>query len=163
MKSLLVVWHSLTGGTRQMAEAAAAGARTEPEIMLDVRHAADADASHLLAADGFLFAAPETLATLSGIMKDFFDRSYYAALDRIGGRPYAAMVCAGSDGSGAARQIERIAAGWRIKPVAPPLIVRTLAQTPEAIAATKRIAETDLARCHELGAALAAGVVAGIF
>jgi hypothetical protein len=31
-------------------------------------------------------------------MKDFFDRSYYAVLDRINGRPYATMICAGSDG-----------------------------------------------------------------
>lgn len=31
-------------------------------------------------------------------MKDFFDRCYYAALDRVNGRPYALLVCAGSAG-----------------------------------------------------------------
>ena len=46
-------------------------------------------------------------------MKDFFDRTYYAVLDGINGRPYAALICAGSDGQNAARQIERIATGWR--------------------------------------------------
>lgn len=163
MKSLLVVWHSQTGGTQQMAEAAASGAGAEPDISVILRHAAKVGATDVLAADGLLFATPENLAAMAGIMKDFFDRCYYAALDRIGGRPCATMICAGSDGSAAARQIERIATGWRLKAIAPPLIVCTLAQTPEAIAAPKRIPESELARCRELGAALAAGLAAGIF
>jgi multimeric flavodoxin WrbA len=95
--------------------------------------APDAGAGDLLSADGFIFATPENLATMAGLMKDFFDRTYYAALDRLNGRPYACLICAGSDGSGAARQVERIATGWRLKQVAPTLIVCTHAQTPEAI------------------------------
>ncbi len=81
----------------------------------------------------------------------------------MNGRPYAVMICAGSDGSNAARQIERIATGWRLRRVAEPLIICTHAQTPEAIAAPKVIAEADLARCRELGAALAAGLAIGMF
>ena len=96
-------------------------------------------------------------------MKDFFDRCYYPVLGRIEGRPYATLICAGSDGSNAARQIERIATGWRLKPAAPPLIVCTHAQTPEAILAPKRIPPEELQRTEELGAALAAGVAMGVF
>ena len=62
MKTLLVVWHSLTGGSRQMAEAAADGVRREAGVQLRMRHARDAGADDLLAADGYLFAAPENLA-----------------------------------------------------------------------------------------------------
>ena len=152
MKTLLIVYHSLTGGTRQMAEAAARGARSEPDI--DVR---------LLAADGYIFATPENLAALAGKMKDFFDRSYYAVLDRINGRPYATLICAGSDGENAARQIARIATGWRLRAIADPLIVCTHAQTPEAILAPKQISAADLERCTQLGTAFAAGLAAGIF
>ena len=89
--------------------------------------------------------------------------SYYPGLGRLNGGPYAAMICAGSDGQGAARQIARIATGWRLREVAAPLIICTRAQTPEAILAPKTIAPADLARCHELGAALAAGQKLGIF
>ncbi|HVY14447.1 MAG TPA: NAD(P)H-dependent oxidoreductase [Rhodopila sp.] len=160
---LLIVWHSLTGGTRQMAEAAAEGARGEPAVELCLRAARDAGPEDVLNADGYLFATPENLAALAGIMKDFFDRTYYAALDRVNGRPYASLICAGSDGENAARQIARIATGWRLRPVAEPLIVRTQAQTPEAILAPKLIGAGDLARCREVGAALAAGMAAGIF
>src|SRR5580704_7974515 len=98
MKTLLIVYHSLTGGTRQMAEAAASAASLETEIGICLLSATDAEPADVLAADGYIFAAPENLAAMAGRMKDFFDRTYYAAFDRINGRPYASLICAGSDG-----------------------------------------------------------------
>ena len=162
-KTLLIVYHSLTGGTRQMAEAARAGAVAEAGCAVRLLHAAQAGPGDVLAADGYVFATPENLAAMSGQLKDFFDRSYYGVLDQVNGRPYASLVCAGSDGSNAARQIARIATGWRLKPVAKPLIVCTHAQTPEAILAPKQIGDEDLERCRALGEALAAGLVLGVF
>jgi multimeric flavodoxin WrbA len=131
------------------------------EVCLKATTVAGPDA--LLEASGYLFACPENLGAMSGLMKDFFDRSYYAVLDRIQGRPYATLICAGSDGGNAARQIERIATGWRLKAVAEALIVCTHAQTPEEILKPKTIAAADLARCEELGATLAAGLGLGIY
>ncbi|MEQ6434118.1 NAD(P)H-dependent oxidoreductase [Comamonas sp. w2-DMI] len=162
-KTLLIVYHSLTGGTLQMAQAAAAGARGEEGVQVRLLEARQAGPEDLLAAEGYVFATPENLAAVSGLMKDFFDRSYYGALDRINGRPYAVLVCAGSDGSNAARQITRIATGWRLQPVAEPLIVCTHAQTPEAILAPKHIGPAELERCRELGQAFAAGLALGVF
>ncbi|NNM60753.1 MAG: flavodoxin family protein [Steroidobacteraceae bacterium] len=164
VRSILIVYHSQTGGTRQMVEAARQGAaEAEPALEVRLRHADSAGSGDLLAADGYLFATPENLAAISGVVKHFFDRTYYAVLERIVGRPYAAMVCAGSDGSNAARQIERIATGWRLEPIAPPLIVCTRAQTPEQILGAKQIGEADRQRCRELGATLASGIALGIF
>lgn len=163
MKTLLIVYHSLTGGTQQMASAAARGAGSEPDVSVRMLHAADAGAEDVLSADGYIFATPENLAAISGQLKDFFDRCYYPALERLNGRPYATLICAGSDGQNAARQIERIATGWRLKAVAPPLIVCTQAQTPAAILAPKIIDATELLRCEELGTVLAAGLALGVF
>jgi len=146
-----------------MAQAAANGAASEPEIEVNLIHAAEAGPDQLLESDGYIFATPENLAMMSGMMKDFFDRTYYPVLDRIVGRPYATLICAGSDGENAARQIQRIAAGWRLKAIAEPIIVCTHAQTPEAILAPKEIGEYDLTRCEEIGATLAAGLVLGIY
>lgn len=146
-----------------MARAAAAGAGTEMAVAVRLLHAASAGPNDVLAADGLIFATPENLAAMCGMLKDFFDRSYYAALDRINGRPYASLVCAGSDGSNAARQIERIATGWRLRPIAEPLIVCTHAQTPQDIAREKQIDAPALARCTELGAAFAAGLALGVY
>jgi multimeric flavodoxin WrbA len=163
VKTLLIVYHSMTGGTSQMAHAAARGAATIGEVRVELKRAPDARSEDVIAADGYIFATPENLAAVSGLMKDFFDRTYYAALDRIGGRSYALLVCAGTDGSNAVRQIERIVTGWRLRKAGEPVIVCTHAQTPEAILAQKVIAPEDLRRCEEVGMALAAGLAAGIY
>jgi len=163
MKELLIVFHSMTDGTRQMAEAAARGAAAEPEVQVRLLRAPAAGAQDVLRADGYVFATPENLAAMSGVMKDFFDRTYYAVLDRVAGRAYATLICAGSDGQNAARQIARICTGWRLRAIADPLIVCTHAQTPETILASKAIGEHDLRRCEESGAAIAAGLALGIF
>ena len=147
----------------EVGAAPGAGAAAEQGVAVRLLCAAEAGPADVLAADGYLFATPENLAAISGQLKDFFDRTYYAALDQVNGRPYASLICAGSDGSNAARQIARIATGWRLKAVAEPLIVCTHAQTPEAILAPKQIGHEELERCRALGEALAAGLALGIF
>lgn len=144
-----------------MAEAAFRAAQAETETVL--QRASETLPEQLLAADGFIFAAPENLAALSGEMKEFFDRCYYPVLGQLEGRPYAQMVCAGSDGENAARQTARIATGWRLKEVHPALIICTNAQTEAQILAQKTLSETDLDRCRTLGATLAAGLSMGVF
>ncbi len=144
-----------------MAEAAARAAQGEADVILKTADQAGPD--DLLQAEGYVFCAPENLAAISGLMKEFFDRSYYPVLGRIEGRPYAQMICAGSDGENAARQIARIATGWRLKEVQPPLIIFTHAQTPEAILAAKTIPSDQLETCRELGLAMAAGLQMGVF
>ncbi len=163
MTTLLILYHSLTGGSEAMARAALLGAQQETGVTPRLVTAAEATAEDLIAADGAIFACPENLATMAGVMKDFFDRAYYPALGKIEGRPYATMICAGSDGEGAARQIARIATGWRMKAVAEPLILCTHAQTPEAILASKTLPAEALARCQDLGLAMAAGLAIGVF
>ncbi len=161
MAEFLIVYHSRTGASHQAAEAAAEAARTHlPCTLLRADQAAPED---LLAHDGYLFVAPENLASLSGLMKEFFDRCYYPLLGRIEGRPYAQVICAGSDGHGAARQLARIATGWRLREVQAPLILRTEAQSPERILAPKQLPPDHLARATELGAALGAGLEMGVF
>jgi hypothetical protein len=163
MKTLLIVHHSHTGGALAMARSAAQGAAREAGVRVRFEAAVECGPQSLLDADGYLFACPENLAAISGLMKDFFDRSYYGVLGRIEGRPYAILICAGSDGANAARQIERIATGWRLRAIAPPLIVCTHAQTPEEILKPKIIPPSELARCEEIGATLAVGLELGIF
>ena len=163
MKRLCIIWDSMTGGSEALADAASAGAKHEALDETCLLHADDAQAGDMLGADGYIFVFPENLAAISGVMKAFFDRTYYPCLGQIEGRPYGLLVCAGSDGSNAVRQAERIATGWRLKKVMDSQIFCTHAQTPEAILARKTISEVDLRKARETGAALAAGLALGIF
>jgi NAD(P)H-dependent FMN reductase len=156
---LAIVWHSRTGAARAMAEAAYAGAGEGARLI----RAEEAGPDLLLSAQGYLFACPENLGTMSGAMKELFDRCYYPLLGQIEGRPYATLIAAGSDGQGAQAQLDRIVTGWRLRRVADPLVVNLAAQTPEAILAAKTVPPADLARCRDLGAALASGIALGIF
>ena len=155
---LLILWHSRTGASEALARAAAQGAGDAGWLVA----AGEAEPDMLLAADGFLFVCPENLGTMSGLMKEAFDRAYYPLLGRVEGRAYATIIAAGSDGEGAQRQIDRIVTGWRLRRVAEPVIVNLAAQTPEAIAAPKRVPEAALAQARDLGAALAEGLRLGV-
>lgn len=163
MKTLAIIWYSFTGGSRQLAEAARDGALEAGGVEVRFLSANEAGSADLLSADGYIFVCPENLAAIAGVMKAFFDRTYYDVLGQIEGRPYAAMICAGSDGSNARAQLERIATGWRLKRVADTQIVNVKAQTKEEILSAKVIGEAELAEAHVLGEALAAGLDLGVF
>jgi multimeric flavodoxin WrbA len=163
MKRLAIIWHSMTGGSEALARAVADGAATQRAVDMRLLPADRAQPADLLDADGYVFAFPENLAAISGVMKAFFDRCYYPCLGQIEGRPYALLVCAGSDGRNAVAQAERIATGWRLKKVADSMIACTHAQTPEAILAPKTVSDADLQRARDTGSALAAGLALGIY
>ena len=151
MKQLLIIYHTQSGTTRQMASAAYEGAKSVDGVEVILRRAMDASAEDLLAADGVLFGSPENLGYLSGGLKDFFDRTFYAMPEEGIHLPYAVFISAGNDGFGAERQLQRIVQGYRLKAVADSVIERG------------EITEQGLQRCHELGAAMATGLEMGIF
>ena len=150
MKALLIVYH--TGGvkTAQMAEAVERGARSEDGIRVFVKRCADAGPQDVLAADGLILGTPENFGYMSGMMKDFLERIFYACEGKVEGRPWALFVGAGQDGSGAVASVERIVTGLRLKKICEPIVV------------VKELKPEQLAACEELGAAMAAGLAAGI-
>jgi multimeric flavodoxin WrbA len=156
---LAIVWHSRTGAARAMAQAAHDGAEGKSCLI----RAEDVAPRVLLGASGYLFVCPENLGSMTGTMKEMFDRNYYPLLGQVEGRPYATLIAAGSDGHGAQAQIDRIVTGWRLRRVAEPLIVNFDAQTPEAILAPKMVDAHHLEACKELGSAMATGIELGVF
>jgi flavorubredoxin len=88
---------------------------------------------------------------MSGMLKDFFDRTYVGAQDRVFRKPFVVFISAGNDGSGALRAIERIALGYKFKTVFAPVIARG------------NITEEVLDQCRELGGTLAGGCAMGIY
>jgi len=74
-------------------------------------------------ADGILFGTPENFGYMAGMLKDFFDRTFYEIGECLFRKPYAVFISAGNNGTGAQKALERIVTGWRLKPIAVPLIV----------------------------------------
>ena len=164
VKTLSIVWHSMTGGSRQMAEAAAAAAALEDGVNVRLLHAAAAGPDDVLAADGYLFATPENLASMLGP-----DEGLLRPLLLPGTGPHQRPSLRRTDlcrqrrqrrGAADRAHLHRLAAQVR---VAPALIVCTHAQTPKAIQRPKQIGNVDLARCRELGSSMASGLALGIY
>ncbi|MGB0955272.1 MAG: flavodoxin family protein [Panacagrimonas sp.] len=152
MKHLLLIYTSQSGKTRRLCEAVQAGAREfADEVELRVKPALEADIEDLLWAGGLLIGTPENFGYLSGAVKDFLDRTYYPAEGKTVGLPWAMFVSAGNDGTGAVTALERIALGYGWNRVAEPLI------------AVGELDETALAKAHEMGQTLAAGLSMSIF
>jgi len=151
-RRLLVVYHSRTGGTQALADAAIAGATSDDvDVEVRVARAFDAKVDDVRWCDGILLGTPENFGYMSGALKDFFERIYYDLLDETRGLPYAMFVKGGHDGEGAIRSVERIVAGMAWKAVLAPVLV-----VGEADAHARE-------RCHELGMTFGAGLEAGVF
>lgn len=133
-----------------MFEAVVAGA-TAPEIAgVDVvrRPALALTVPDVLGADGYLLGTPANLGYMSGALKHAFDTVYYPCLDATGGRPYALYVHGNEGTEGAVRSVESIATGLGWTRVARPVLV------------SGQPGKDDLAACWELGATVAAGLMA---
>ncbi len=152
MKHLLILYHTQSGNTGKLAEAVYKGACLEAEAVESrLLKAADGTLDDLLWCDGVLFGTPENFGYMSGMLKDFFDRTFYPAEPYELNRPYGLFVSAGNDGSGAVRECDRILLGYPMKKALEPLVVRGEI-TPEA-----------LAEAEELGQTLACGLSMGVF
>jgi len=152
-RHLLVVFHSRTGTTQALCDAAVAAATeaAADEVTLRVLGAFGAGPDDVLWAHGILLVTPANFGYMSGALKDFFERVYHPCLDATAGLPYALVVKGDTDVDGAVASVERIATGLRWRRVLPPLTV------------VGTTAPVDFEQAAELGATLAAGLAAGIF
>ena len=150
-KRLLIVAHAPSDNTRALRDAVERGARSETGVEVRVVAPLLAGPDDALTADAIVLGTTENLGYMSGALKDFFDRSYNPLLERTQGLPYALYIRAGSDGTGTRRGVETIVTGLRWRAVQEPLLCKGPWQD-------------DFTRqCEELGAAMAAGLAAGIF
>jgi multimeric flavodoxin WrbA len=153
MCTILIIYHSQSGRTRQMAESVAKGAGSIEGVAVALKQACDADLEDLLLCDGLAIGSPEYFGYMAGRVKDFFDRTYEAARGRkeVFKKPYVVFVSAGNDGSGAVSHIERICLGYQFKKVYDPVVAKG------------EITGEILTKCDELGKTIAAGCREGIY
>lgn len=169
-RNVLVVHHSISGGTRALVSAFVAGATATDQCIVATRSAPVASVADVLAADALVFATPENFGYMAGSLKAFFDRVFYACMSdttesgggidsRLAGRPYAVMVCAGNDGHGAMQSIDRIVTGWRLRKAHPGIIARRVGG--EAGSSRGSLSADDLDAARELGELFAEALAIG--
>lgn len=153
MKRLLIVAHAPSPNTERLRDATLAGAKQGGGDAVEAlwRPPLEAGPDDVLAADGIILGTTENLGYMSGALKDFFDRTYYAVIEEKQGLPYALYIRAGLDGTGTRRAVESIASGLRWKPVQNPVLCKG------------NWDEDFPGRCEELGMLMAAGLEAGVF
>ena len=150
MARLLIVHHSPSASLVEMLGQAVDGASAEGLESVEVvtRPALEATADDALAADGYLLGTPANLGYMSGALKHFFDTVYEPCLDRTVGRPYGLYLHGHTDTDGARLAVEKIAVGLRWR----------RAQAP--VSSLGPVDNDTRHACWELGASLAAGLLA---
>ncbi|MDY0251295.1 MAG: NAD(P)H-dependent oxidoreductase [Pseudomonas sp.] len=152
-KQLFIIAHAPSDNLQRMLEAILRGARHADIENVDVHsiNPLQAGPEQALQADAIILLTPENLAYMSGAMKDWFDRTYYAVLEEKQGLACALVVRAGHDGTGTLRALNSILTGLRWQQVQAPLLCKGPWD------------EAFLAQCEALGMSVAAGLDAGIF
>ncbi len=149
--TLLIVYHSQSGNTDLLSRAVEEGALREKGAHVRRIAACKAAADDLSNCRVLVICSPEYFGYMAGAIKDMFDRTYEQVRERMVGKSYSVVICAGNDGAGALLSIERIVAGFKMKKVQEPLISRG------------PVSVEMLVKCQELGHTLAAGMIFGIY
>lgn len=146
---LLIVHHSPSPNVQRIFDAVLRGAHSEglEEVEVVVRHALEATAEDVLAADGYVLGTTANFGYISGALKHFFDTTYYAVREETQKRPFSYWIHGGYDTTGAENAMSSITQGYGWSLVTPPLIF------------TGEISDDHLEQAAELGATVAATVM----
>lgn len=151
MKTLLIVVAAPSKNVTLLKQAIIDGAhQAEANIVINAIAPLDVKSDDVLSADAIILGTTENFGYMSGELKTFFDRIYYPCLEVKQGLPYALMVKAGNDGSGAIKSISPMTTGLRWKEVQPATLF------------VGKFQDDWLATCHELGLMMALSLEQGI-
>jgi len=117
MAKILVVYHSLSGNTKAMAEAVAEGARGVSGAKVSVKTGIDATIDDLLGSDAVAVGSPDYFSYMAGGLKDFFDRTYYPAQGKATDKPCACFGSAGGPPTVVLELLEKMCRAFKMQHV----------------------------------------------
>jgi len=142
MVKLLIIYHSQSGNTEEMARAVYEGALSA-KATVNLKKAAKVKDGDFLNCDAVILGSPNYFSYMAGAVKDFFDRTFYALRGKVNDKPYALFGSAGSGGTEALDSLERLCTNLKLKKAA------------ESVAAPGKASPEVLEECKELGRKLA--------
>lgn len=143
MAKVLIVYHSLGGNTKKMAEAVAEGAGGVEGAEVVLRTGLEATIDDLLACDAIALGSPDYFSYLAGGLKDFLDRTYYPSQGKVAGKPAAAFGSAGGPPTGVLKLLEQAIGWFKFEKVA------------DSVGSSGAAAPGTLRACQDLGRKLA--------
>jgi len=145
-KKVLIVYHSQGGNTEAAAQAVAEGVRSVGGVEPVLKRASEAGADDLTSCDAVCFGTPDYFSYMAGMLKDFFDRTFYPTQGQVDDKMCGIFVTHGGGGK-AAESVERICRSFRFKQIVKTVLVRG------------RPDEAAKAELRQLGTALAKAVL----
>jgi len=142
MAKVLIVYHSQSGNTEEMAKKVAEGVK-EGGATVILKKAVDANAQDFLGCDVIAFGTPNYFGYMCGMVKDYFDRIWVTVREKADGKPYATFGSKGGGGAEGIASVERICDGLRMKKLL------------EGVLATRKPTEEVLTQCRDFGKKLA--------
>jgi multimeric flavodoxin WrbA len=142
MAKVLVVYHSLSGNTKKMAEAVAEGAKAAG-AQVALKTGIEAGVDDLLNCDAVALGSPDYFSYIAGGLKDFLDRTYYPTQGKVTGRPAAVFASAGGPPERVIGILKQALGWFKLKQVADP------------VGCSGKPSAEALSACKELGRALA--------
>jgi multimeric flavodoxin WrbA len=143
MAKVLVVYHSLAGHTKQMAEAVAEGAKRVAGVEVVLRTGLEATLDDLLGCDGVALGSADYFSYMAGGLKEFLDRTYYPSQGKVTGKPAAAFGSAGGPPATVLKCLESALGWFKLKKVA------------NSVGSSGSVTPETVAECQALGRALA--------
>ncbi|MGA1823164.1 MAG: flavodoxin domain-containing protein [bacterium] len=97
-KKVLIVYNSLSGNTKAVAEAIAEGAKEVNGATVILKNCYDTTADDIMNCDAVALGSYDAFSYMGGGLKDFFDRVYYPIKGQITNKPYVAFLTHGGGG-----------------------------------------------------------------
>lgn len=117
MATVLIVYYSLSGNTKRMAEAIAAGAGEVAGARVVVKTGLEATVEDLLSCDAIAIGSPDYFSYMAGGLKDFFDRAYYPTQGKVAGKPCLCFASAGGPPTVVLETLSRMCQAFKLQAV----------------------------------------------
>ncbi|MGD6808625.1 MAG: flavodoxin family protein [Candidatus Bathyarchaeia archaeon] len=107
MKKILIAYYTKSGNTEKIANLIAEGAKTVPDVTVELKKANTINAAEASEADAFAFGSPTYFSMMSGPLLTLLTELYFVK-DKLAGKPMVAFATGAGSQTQAIANIESV-------------------------------------------------------